>query len=217
MAMQSVWKQRFSEALRNVNANKGTKGLLSAFQNEEERQSSLEELRVRLQQLRQGSLKWKARTQWRYLVSMSFIVIVIGVQNGRAQETEWHDTTPPRLSLADGSVSFWRPGAQDWTRARVNTPLTAGDELYTSEYANCEVQIGPHAFVRTGEGASLRINDVEPNYLQLGASSGNLSMDIRELPPGQSMEVDTPNAVLTIDRPGYYRINVEHDAASFFA
>ena len=35
--------------------------------------------------------------------------------------------TPPRLSFIDGSVSFWRPGAEDWSEAQINTPLAAGD------------------------------------------------------------------------------------------
>src|SRR5512145_2166990 len=40
------------------------------------------------------------------------------------------ERTPPRLSFADGEVSFWRSGAEDWTPAHVNTALAAGDELY---------------------------------------------------------------------------------------
>ena len=37
--------------------------------------------------------------------------------------------TPPRLSFIDGQVSFLRPGAQDWTPAQVNIPLSPGDQL----------------------------------------------------------------------------------------
>jgi hypothetical protein len=29
--------------------------------------------------------------------------------------------TPPRLSFTDGQVSFWRPGAQDWVQAQINS------------------------------------------------------------------------------------------------
>src|SRR5262245_64560881 len=31
------------------------------------------------------------------------------------------DVTPPRISYINGQVSFWRPGADDWTPAKVNT------------------------------------------------------------------------------------------------
>ena len=47
-----------------------------------------------------------------------------------AQDPRFEET-PPRLSLTDGQVSFWRPGAQDWTQAQVNMPLAPGDELST--------------------------------------------------------------------------------------
>ena len=56
--------------------------------------------------------------------------------------------TPPRLSYTNGDVSFWRPGAQDWAPAQVNTPLAPGDELYTAHEGNLELQVGGRAFVR---------------------------------------------------------------------
>src|SRR5438046_1781979 len=56
--------------------------------------------------------------------------------------------TPPRLALVDGEVSFWRPGAEDWTPARVNMPLAAGDSLYAGQAAHFELALGRRAFVR---------------------------------------------------------------------
>ena len=58
--------------------------------------------------------------------------------------------TPPRLSYTDGEVSFWRQGAQDWAPAQVNTPLAPGDELYTGNRGNLELQVGTRASGRTG-------------------------------------------------------------------
>ncbi len=37
-------------------------------------------------------------------------------------EPQVAERTPPRLSFTDGKVSFWRPGAEDWSPAQVNTP-----------------------------------------------------------------------------------------------
>src|SRR5437868_7714756 len=48
--------------------------------------------------------------------------------------------TPPRISLIEGEVSFWRPGAEDWAPAQVNTPLAPGDDLYTGHGGNLELQ-----------------------------------------------------------------------------
>jgi hypothetical protein len=125
------------------------------------------------------------------------------------------DVTPPRLSFIDGAVSFWRPGADDWTPARVNTPLAAGDELYTGERANLEVQIGPRAFVRAAQKTQLGLVNLEPDFLQFRVAGGHASLDLRSVPAGHTVELDTPNAVFTIEHPGYYRVIVGDGTTHF--
>ena len=56
--------------------------------------------------------------------------------------------TPPRLALVEGTASFWRPGASDWARATVNTPLGAGDALFAERDSSVEIQVGPAAYLR---------------------------------------------------------------------
>src|SRR5881397_3347892 len=123
--------------------------------------------------------------------------------------------TPPRLSFADGEVSFWRPGAEDWAPAKVNTPLAAGDSLYTGDNANLELQVGPGAFVRAGAGTELGVESLESDLQQFKLTSGHAAIDARRLPQGQAIEVDTPNGAFTIDHPGYYRIDVEENRTTF--
>jgi hypothetical protein len=123
--------------------------------------------------------------------------------------------TPPRLSLIEGEVSFWRPGADEWTAARLNTPLAAGDALYAGDQSNLEVQIGSRAFVRAADETELSLVNRDPDYLQFKVAQGQASFDIRALPSGTTIEVDTPNAAFTIDRAGYYRLDVDRDTTHF--
>jgi hypothetical protein len=125
------------------------------------------------------------------------------------------DVMPPRLSFVDGKVSFWRPGAEDWAPARVNTPLAEDDALYAGERANLEVQVGQRAFVRAAEKTQLGIVAIEPDFLQVKVTSGQASLDLRSVPAGHTVELDTPNAVFTIEHAGYYRVAVT-DAATHF-
>ncbi len=122
---------------------------------------------------------------------------------------------PPRLSFVDGQVSFWRPGAQDWVQAQINTPLAPGDELYSGSPGNLELQVGSRAFVRAWAGTQLGLMNQEPDFLQLKVTAGHASFDIRTLEPGHTMEVDTPNAVFTIEHTGYYRVDVSAERTSF--
>ena len=123
--------------------------------------------------------------------------------------------TPPRLSYLHGDVSFWRPGAEDWAAARVNTPLAGGDSLYVPQGGNVEVQAGPRAFVRAGGETDLGFDAVEPDFLQLKVTSGHAAIDLRNLERGHTVEVDTPHLAATIDQPGYYRVDVDQEATTF--
>jgi hypothetical protein len=123
--------------------------------------------------------------------------------------------TPPRLSLLDGQVSFWRPGAQEWAPAVLNTPLVSGDSLFTGPGANTEIQIGAHAYLRMGNSTQVEVSSIEPDYLQIKLTTGETSVDVRELAVGHTIEVDTPNAAFTIEHRGYYRVNVDQQSTSF--
>ena len=119
-----------------------------------------------------------------------------------------YEETPPRLSLTDGQVSFWRPGAPDWMRAQINTPLAPGDALSTGSPGTLEVQIGARAFVRAWANTQLSLGAQEPDFLQFTLAAGSAVFDLRALDPGDTVEVDTPNATVTIEQPGYYRVDV---------
>jgi hypothetical protein len=125
--------------------------------------------------------------------------------------------TPPRLSFLDGEVSFWRPGAEDWAPAQVNTPLAEGDSLYTGDNANLEVQIGPQTFVRAGAGTELSVESLDPDLTQLKVTSGRVAVDAERLPRGRAIELDTPSGAFTIDGPGYYRTDVDDQRTTFVA
>jgi hypothetical protein len=118
------------------------------------------------------------------------------------------DQMPPRLSFTDGQVSFWRPGAEDWVQAQVNTPLAPGDMLSTGSPGTLEIQIGARAFVRAWASTQLGLASQNPDFVQLTLVAGSAVFDLRALDPGDTVEVDTPTAAVTIQQAGYYRVDV---------
>jgi hypothetical protein len=148
--------------------------------------------------------------------------VLVGVAPAAAQGTDTPEpqqdavgSTPPRLSFVDGQVSFWRPGAQDWTQGQVNTPLAPGDQLYTGSPGNLELQIGARAFVRAGANTQLGFENQEPDFLQFKVTAGYVGFDVRTLEPGRTLEVDTPNAAFLVEHNGYYRVSVSGERTSF--
>jgi len=119
---------------------------------------------------------------------------------------------PLRLSYINGNVSFWRYGAEDWVGARINTPLAVGDAIYTSANSGLELQGEGRGYVRADDNTEIILVNQTPDYLQLKVPSGRVSLDLRTFPSASyTIEVDTPNAVFTIDRTGYYRVDVDGD------
>jgi hypothetical protein len=128
-----------------------------------------------------------------------------------AEEEDPDAISPLRLSYVEGDVGFWRNGAEDWTDARLNTPLAAGDALYVDGDGTLELQLGSRAFIRASDDTELSVVNQTMDFLQVKVTSGRVSFDLRSLPTGYSIELNTPNAVFTIERPGYYRVEVDDD------
>jgi hypothetical protein len=139
-----------------------------------------------------------------------------------AQETQPMDAqadefqrTPPRLSLLDGQVSFWRPGAEDWVQAQINTALAPGDQLYIGPEGRMELQISAGAFVRGAADTQIGLENHEAGFIQFKVTMGRAALDLRKLAPGLTVAVDTPNAAFTIHDEGYYRLQVDDAHTTF--
>src|SRR5215813_2808354 len=143
------------------------------------------------------------------------MVLGVGVTRAAEDEDSAIGATPPRLSFADGDVSYFRPGAQDWVPAQVNTALAPGDELYTGNRGNLELQVGTRAFVRAWGDSQLGLVNHEPDFLQIKVTAGHIALDLRSIEVGRTGELDTPQAAFTIERPGYYRVDVTETGSSF--
>ncbi len=111
-----------------------------------------------------------------------------------------------RLSYLQGSVSFEPSGEQNWVEATLNYPLTAGDRLWTDTGARAELETGNVA-IRMWQQTDLTTTNLNDQLIQLGLAQGSLRISAYNLPPGQSVEVDTPNAAITVVQPGNYRVD----------
>lgn len=153
------------------------------------------------------------------VVACAWAIALVGVAAplrapAAVQEAE---ARPARLSLVEGPVSFWRSGADDWVRARLNTPLTPGDHVYASEAGRFEVQIGAEAFVRGNQDTEIVLERLDPDYVQFRVARGVASVDARDLDPDMTVEIDAPDAAFTIRRSGYYRVDVGDETTVFMA
>ncbi|MCC8403788.1 FecR domain-containing protein [Paraburkholderia sp. MMS20-SJTN17] len=118
-----------------------------------------------------------------------------------------------RLNYTAGTVTTEPAGATDWSYAQINRPLTTGDQLWNDQNARSELHIGSTA-VRLGQNTSLDVLNLDDTTAQLKIAQGTLSTRVRELAPGTSYEIDTPNLALGVNGPGDYRVDVAPDGSS---
>ena len=144
------------------------------------------------------------------LLSIVVVTASVGAVNAFSQAF----ATPPRLSLVNGPVSFWRQGMPTWRTAMLNTPLAPGDAIATSESANAEVQIGAYAWLRAANATEFSITANQAELTVITLSNGIASIDARDLSPGRAIDVVTANTRVAIRTPGYYRISAAADGTS---
>jgi hypothetical protein len=158
-----------------------------------------------------GSMKEmvQVRTQARFfaaflLFSIFLVVRVFGDDAG----------DPPnrvaRLSYMENAVSFEPAGENDWSQATLNYPLTTGDRLWTDVNARAELETGNVA-IRMSQQTDLTTTNLTDQLLQLGLAQGSLRVRIYDLRPGNTVEVDTPSAAITLSQTGDYRVDTYPD------
>ena len=122
------------------------------------------------------------------------------------------ETDPPgrvgRLNLVQGNVSQWPADDTGWSQAEINRPLTTGDRLRGDPGARVELHIGSTA-LRLDGASALDIGQLDDNTTRLTLSEGSLNLRVRNLYPGEQVEIDTPNLALTVQQPGSYSVDVD--------
>ena len=112
-----------------------------------------------------------------------------------------------RLNLVEGDVWFKPGGADEWTAAALNYPLTAGDSLWTDAPSRAEVHVGSTA-IRLAGGTELGFPELDDRMVRSDLPQGLLNVRLRELEPGETFEILTPALSLSLAAAGSYRIEV---------
>jgi hypothetical protein len=117
-----------------------------------------------------------------------------------------------RLNYMNGPVSFRPASVEDWTAATLNYPLTTGDHLWTDQGGQTEIHVGSTA-VRMGSQTAMSFLNLDDRIAQISLTAGVLNVHIRYLGENESVEVDTPNAAISLLRSGDYRVNADGENA----
>jgi hypothetical protein len=118
-----------------------------------------------------------------------------------------------RISLVDGQVSFRPADLDEWSDAARNYPLTTGDRVSTGRNGRTELDLGG-ALVRLGASTEISIQNLDDRAIELRLTGGTMDIRVRDLDPGDSVDVETPNGRMSARQPGTYRIDVNGDRST---
>jgi hypothetical protein len=120
-----------------------------------------------------------------------------------------------RISYTSGDTSFSRGDDPDeWQDLDVNVPMSTGDRIYTGESGRLELQLGAGNAARLDARTDLTALNLTQDAKQLSVGGGTASFQILSLGDMETFEVDTPNAAVTFERAGEYRIDVGEEGTT---
>ena len=93
-----------------------------------------------------------------------------------------------------------------WQGARVNTPLTSENSVWTEPGARAEIRFGAVA-LRLGEATQLDIHQLDDFAFRGHVARGALTVRIHDFAPNESFTVTTPEARFHVRGNGRYRID----------
>lgn len=120
-----------------------------------------------------------------------------------------------RLSYILGNVSLQPSGEDQWSAASTNYTVTTGDRLFTDANSKAELEMGDFA-LRMSQSTDLTITNLTDQLLQIGVGQGSFEVTVFRLAAANSVEIDTPNGALALQRAGSYRVDVSPQDGTTF-
>ncbi len=113
-----------------------------------------------------------------------------------------------RLAFIEGAVSIQLSPDAPWEPAAINTPLTAGNSVFTEPEARAEIRVSATA-IRLAEGTEIELRRVDDDRFEANVASGTASVRLRFAQRGERYVFATPQAVFVLDAEGTYRVDYD--------
>src|SRR4030095_16929454 len=151
------------------------------------------------------------------MVGLGFAAIALALMLATPNRSAAQERYPAvaRISFVSGPVTYSRGDDPDqWDDAIENVPVTIGDRIYSPEGGRVEIQLSSGNFVRLAPRSYFSTLNLSDDVKQFYLGEGVATFNIRRLPSNEVIEIDTPNASVTLDEPGNYRISVDENGDS---
>jgi hypothetical protein len=112
------------------------------------------------------------------------------------------------VSFISGTLAFYGPGDSDWSAAKVNYPIAAGEWFATDPQSRAEIRIGAQTIDIAGD-TQLDIADLGNRVIKAGVTQGRIDVNMRRSARTRASRSISPaaasgcsSAVFTTSKPG---------------
>lgn len=113
-----------------------------------------------------------------------------------------------RLSVVHGDLTISPMGKKVRCGSRPNRPLMAGDRVWSGNHSRAELQLD-QATAFLGPQTHLTLLNLDHDWVQFKLSAGQFCLFIPGMMEHQVYEINTPNATLMIQKPGFYKVIID--------
>lgn len=134
---------------------------------------------------------------------------ILGALPARAQVVS---ARAGQVCHARGEVLYHRhedPENKGMQQLEVGTRLNNGDIVFTTPNSYAEWSLTPDSYLRVVNDSHVLVYETSLDHMRFDVKRGEMLITLRSLEKGASLAIKTPPALLTISKPGFYRIVVE--------
>ena len=116
-----------------------------------------------------------------------------------------------RVCHAQGEVLYHRHEDQEDRGVRqleVGARLHNGDLVFTNGSSYAEWFLTPDSFLRVANNSNVQVDETSLDRMRFDIIRGEVFITLRSLEKGAALVIKTPPSLLTISKPGIYRIVV---------
>lgn len=127
--------------------------------------------------------------------------------------------TAARVERIAGQVAIRRglgsPEAnQQYLEITPNTPVKAGDRIYTRDKSRAGIAFTGRNFARLDDNTSLDVLSLSHGRTQLALREGSAFFDVGELADNELFEVATPYGAVDLQQPGLYQVGIDDSGST---
>ena len=112
-----------------------------------------------------------------------------------------------RISYTEGEVTMERTIDESWVDATINTPLFAGDKIYTGVNGRVEIQLEDEVVVRLDRQTFVHFEALDEKRTRIGVVQGIVAINARPLEDSRPpMEINTSYFTALISRHAKVRV-----------